>query len=70
MDKIDTRISYNLPATDPRAVLHPTYGFKGRDRVPRIECVRPQWRISAKKFAAMMEAMLDIPDDHDEEVLR
>lgn len=63
---IDTTIAYNLRATDPRAVLHPTHGFKGKDRIPRIECVRPAWRISAKKFAALMTTMLDIPDDYQE----
>jgi hypothetical protein len=56
-DPIDTTIAYNLRATDPRAVLHPTYGFKGKARVPRIECVRASWRISPKKFTALMETM-------------
>jgi hypothetical protein len=56
----------NLPITDPRGVLRAS-DWKTRNgvKVPRRECVNGPV-ISAKKFAALMETMLDIPDDHEE----
>ena len=50
-----------LPLTDPRAVLHPVFGYFKRKGtlVPKAECLPPYQRVGATDFARWMEGMMN-----------
>jgi hypothetical protein len=63
-DPIDPKVARNLPLSDPRGVLHPSYDWRIRNgsKVPACECVNGSI-LSPKKFLKLMSAMMGGPEE-------